>query len=100
MNWRSWAEPEKRLFLHVEQSYTDTTLFFHSSVADEASQLVPFLPIVLEQEYGPRAWNWFDKSAMDFLGGYEYDLATHRVIMKEEDINSGVDEHWDQGMSN
>ena len=100
MNWRSWAEPEKRLFLHVEQSYTDTTLFFHSSVADEASQLVPFLPIVLEQEYGPRAWNWFDKSVMDFLGGYEYDLDTHQVIMKEEDINSGVDEHWDQGMSN
>jgi hypothetical protein len=98
MNWRSSKDPDKRLFLHVEQTYEETVLLFHSTVSDEASQLVPFLPIILEQEYGPRAWNWFDKSAKDFLGGYEYDLETHRVIMKEEDINAGVDDNWEQGM--
>ena len=82
----------KHLFLHVvEQTYEETTLYFHSMVEEEAGQLVPFLLIILEQEYGPRAWNWFDKSAKDFLGGYEYDLENHRVIMKEEDTNAGVD---------
>jgi hypothetical protein len=40
---------------------------------EEASQLVPFLPIILEQEYGPRAWNWFDVRAKDYLAEGVYD---------------------------
>lgn len=98
MNWRSAKDPEQRLYLHVEQTYDETKLYYHSSVSEEASQLAPFLPIILEQEYGPRAWNWFDDSAKDYLGGYVYDLASHKIIMKEEDINADVDSHWDQSM--
>jgi hypothetical protein len=100
MNWRSAKAPEKRLYLHVEQTYEETKLFYHSSVAEEASQLAPFLPIILEQEYGPRAWNWFDERAKDYLGGYIYDLDQHKIIMKDEDINEDVDNHWDQSMGN
>ena len=90
MNWRSAKDPEKRLYLHVEHTYEETKLFYHSSVAEEASQLAPFLPIILEQEYGPRAWNWFDERAKDYLGGYEYDLDKHKIIMRDEDINEDV----------
>ena len=98
MNWRSAKDPEKRLYLHVEQTYEETKLFYHSSVAEEASQLAPFLPIILEQEYGPRAWNWFDDRAKDYLGGYEYDLDQHKIIMRDEDINEDVDNNWDQSV--
>lgn len=98
MNWRSAKDPDQRLYLHVEQTYEETKLFYHSSVADEASHLAPFLPIILEQEYGPRAWNWFEDRAKDYLGGYIYDLDQHKIIMKDEDINEDVDKHWDQSM--
>ena len=98
MNWRSAKDPEQRLYLHVEQTYEETKLFYHASVAEEASQLAPFLPIILEQEYGPRAWNWFEERAKDYLGGYIYDLDQHKIIMKDEDINADVDTHWEQSM--
>ena len=98
MNWRSAKDPEQRLYLHVEQTYEETKLFYHSSAAEEANQLAPFLPIILEQEYGPRAWNWFDDRAKDYLGGYIYDLDQHKIIMKDEDINADVDTHWEQSM--
>jgi hypothetical protein len=62
----------------------------------EAEQVVPLLPLVLEQEYGPRAWGWFNDNAKDFLGGYEYDMEAQRVTLKEEDINAEVDQHWEQ----
>jgi hypothetical protein len=96
MNWRSAKEPEKLLFLHVEQDYEQTQIFFHSRFDTEARQLVPLLPLILEQQYGPRAWNWFYDTAKDFLGGYEYDLDTQKVTMKEEDINADVDKNWEQ----
>jgi hypothetical protein len=96
MNWRSAKEPAKLLFLHVEQDYDQTTIFFHSRFDTEARQLVPLLPLILEQQYGPRAWNWFYDLAKDFLGGYEYDLDTQKVTMKEEDINADVDKNWEQ----
>jgi hypothetical protein len=98
MNWRSAKDPEKRLYLHVEQTYEETKLFYHSSVAEEASQLAPFLPIILEQEYGPRAWAWFDERAKDYLGGFDYDLDQHKIIMRDEDINEDVDNNWDQAV--
>jgi hypothetical protein len=27
-----------------------------------------------------------------------YDVATHKIIMKDEDMNANVDSHWDQSM--
>jgi hypothetical protein len=96
MHWRSAKDPDKRLYLHVEQTYEETKLFYHFSVVEEASQLAPFLPIILEQEYGPPAWNWFDVRAKDYLGGYEYDLDKQKIIMRDEDINEDVDNNWDQ----
>jgi hypothetical protein len=36
MNWRSAREPDKRLFLHVEQTYEQTEIFFHYSNDTEA----------------------------------------------------------------
>jgi hypothetical protein len=69
MNWRLAKEPGTWFFLHVEQSYEETTLYFHSTIGDKVSQLVHFKPIIMDFEYGPRAWNGFDKSAKDFLGG-------------------------------
>ena len=98
MNWRSAKEPGKRLFLHVEQSWDQTELYYHHSMESEAEQVVPLLPLVLEQEYGPRAWNWFNDNAKDFLGGYEYNMETQQVTLKEEDINAAVDQEWEQSM--
>jgi hypothetical protein len=98
MNWRSARNPRKRLFLHVEQTWEQTEVFYHSSMEKEAETLVPLLPLVLEQEYGPRAWNWFYDTAKDCLGGYEYDLDNHRVTLMEDDINAEVDANWDQSM--
>ena len=60
--------------------------------------MAPFLPIILEQEYGPRAWNWFDDRAKDYLGGYKYDLDNHKIIMRDEDINEDVNNNWDQAV--
>jgi hypothetical protein len=98
MNWRSSKDKAKRLFLHVEQTWEQTEVFYHRSVEREAETLVPLLPLILEQEYGPRAWNWFHDNAKDCLGGYEYDLETQKVTLVEEDINADVDEHWEQDM--
>ena len=55
MNWRSAKEPEKLLFLHVEQDYDQTQIFFHVRFDTKARQLIPLLPLILEQQYGPRA---------------------------------------------
>jgi hypothetical protein len=96
MNWRSAKHPKKRIFLHVEQSWEHTEIYYHQSMEREAEALVPLLPIILEQEYGPRAWNWFYDNAKDCLGGYEYDINTHQVTLTEEDINADVDDNWDQ----
>jgi hypothetical protein len=98
MNWRSAKEPGKRLFLHVEQSWDQTELYYHHSMEAEAEQVVPLLPLVLEQEYGPRAWNWFNDNAKDFLGGYEYNMDSQQVTLKDEDINAAVDQEWEQSM--
>ena len=60
--------------------------------------MVPLLPLILEQEYGPRAWGWFNDNAKDFLGGYAYDKTKHQVTLIVEDINADVDDNWDQSM--
>ena len=69
-------------------------IFFHSCFETQAYQVIPLLPLILGQEYGPGAWKWFYNTTKDFLGGYEYDLDAHKVMMKEEDINADVDKNW------
>jgi hypothetical protein len=81
MNWRSAKLPSKRLFLQVKQSWDHTELYYHTDMENEAEQVVPLLSLVLEQEFGPRAWGWFNNNAKDFLGGYEYDKDAHQVTL-------------------
>jgi hypothetical protein len=91
-------EHSKKTCLHVKQCWEMTEIFYHQSVEREAESLVPLLPLILEQEYGPHVWNWFYDNEKDCLGGYEYNIDIQKVILVEEDINADVDEHWEQSM--
>jgi hypothetical protein len=98
MNWRSAKNQKDRLFLFVEQTYDHTEFVHHARVAREASALVPLLPLVLEQQFGPRAWGWFNENAKIYTQGYQYNIDEHQVTMVQDDTNAEVDENWDQGM--
>jgi hypothetical protein len=72
MGLRSNSEPEKNLFINVdEHMFTSTvTLLFHDDRTQEAMTAIPALPVILEAKLGPRIWNWFSEEAKELSAGY------------------------------
>ena len=72
MGLRSNSEPEKNLFINVdEHMFTSTVTFlFHDDRTQEAMTAIPALPVILEAKLGPRIWNWFSEEAKELSAGY------------------------------
>jgi hypothetical protein len=72
MGLRSNSEPDKNLFINVdEHMFTSTVTFlFHDDRTQEAMTAIPALPVILEAKLGPRIWNWFSEEAKALSVGY------------------------------
>jgi hypothetical protein len=75
MSIRSNLDPEKNLFLNVdEHMYTSTVTFlFHEDFTQEAMKAIPAIPVILEAKLGPRVWSWFLEEAKHHSEGYYWD---------------------------
>jgi hypothetical protein len=78
MGLRSNADPEKNMFINVdEHMFTPTVTFlFHDDRTQEAMTAIPALPVILEAKLGPRIWNWFSEEAKALSAGYYWDEET------------------------
>jgi hypothetical protein len=75
MGLRSNSDPDKNLFINVDEHiYTPTVTFlFHEDRTQEAMTAIPALPVILEAKLGPRIWNWFSEEAKALSAGYFWD---------------------------
>ena len=85
MGIRSNTDPEKNLFLNIdEHMYTSTVTFlFHEDFTQEAMMAIPALPVILEAKMGPRIWQWFSKEAKQHAEGYYWN--EEKGLQSEED---------------
>jgi hypothetical protein len=66
MAMRSASNPNTQLFMTVDERMWGTyavSFTVHKDHYGEASALVPLLCVVLEAQFGPRAWEWFTGTA-------------------------------------
>jgi hypothetical protein len=72
MGLRSNSDPDKNLFMNVdERMFTSTVTFlFHEESTQEAMTAIPALPVILEAKLGPRIWNWFSNETKALSTGY------------------------------
>jgi hypothetical protein len=90
MSIRSNTDPEKNLFLNVdEHMYTSTVTFlFHEDFTQEAMTAIPALPVILEAKLGPRIWNWFSEEAKQHSEGYYWTEETGLHSHEDERLSS------------
>lgn len=85
MGIRSNSDPEKNLFLNVdEHMYTSTVTFlFHEDFTQEAMTAIPALPVILEAKLGSRIWQWFSEEAKQHAEGYYW--SEEKGLQSQED---------------
>jgi hypothetical protein len=52
--------------------------------------ITSYLPILLEEHFGPRVWGWFDKeAAQEYLGNTSFDTQKKRIVdpVEEEEFD-------------
>ena len=90
MGIRSNTDPEKNLFLNVdEHMYTSTVTFlFHEDFTQEAMTAIPALPVILEAKLGPRIWQWFSEEAKQHAEGYYWNEETGLQSQEDERLST------------
>jgi hypothetical protein len=86
MGLRSNSDPEKNLFINVDEHiFTPTVTFlFHDDRTQEAMTAIPALPVILEAKLGTKIWNWFSEEAKELSAGYYWD-AVNGLKSTEDD---------------
>jgi hypothetical protein len=86
MGLRSSSQPDKNLFVAVDQmtNYSSVVMAFHEDLEQEATTVIPALPIIIEAKFGPSAWTWFNKEAKEYAAGYRWDKTVGLVSIEDE----------------
>jgi hypothetical protein len=86
MGLRSSSQPERNLFVAVDQmtNYSSVVMAFHEDLEQEATTVIPALPIILEAKLGPSAWTWFNEEAKEYSAGYRWDKTVGLVSIEDE----------------
>jgi hypothetical protein len=89
MGLRSSSQPERKLFVAVDQmtNYSSVVMAFHEDLEQEATTVIPALPIIIEAKYGPSAWTWFNEDAKEYSAGYRWDTTLGLVSTEDERTN-------------
>ena len=95
MALRSSNHPDRNLFVAVDQmsNYTSVIFAFHEDFEEEAMMAIPALPIILEANYGPHVWTWFDEDAKEYAAGYRWDKVKG-LISTEDDRTNDILKEW------
>jgi hypothetical protein len=82
MCWRSSIVTDQSLFTSADRDYRGRVrVTFLRALKKEAHMIVSYLPILLEERFGPRVWGWFDKeAAQESLGNAYFDSQKKRIV--------------------
>jgi hypothetical protein len=89
-NWRSADNSSQQLFLMVEQDFEDcpTKFSYLASLQDEASAILPVLPLILVGRLGQAAQAWFlPLHTLGTTDGYRYDDESDRIVPTDSGSN-------------
>jgi len=96
MAMRSYTDPKKQLFMAVDERRGNIpSLIFtvHIERYAEANSIIPVLWVILNAEFGPKAWDWFTDLALQTSQGYAYDVHTgHLTNIAEVEAEAAEDD--------
>jgi hypothetical protein len=103
MNIRLQDYSHKTLFLAVHEGNSGTRLTFlylnRMQEEVQAITLIPALPIVLAEKYGPKIWSWFNDMAKEETDGWYYDKQLGTVKSEDDRHTNNVVNEWNDNDS-
>ena len=83
----NWTWP---LFLSVDLSWNggDISAVFHRDNETEATTMLSYLPVFLEEKYGEQIWKWFSIECRDELSAFKWD-PEKKCVVETADAEAG-----------
>jgi hypothetical protein len=80
--WRSSIATDQPLFTSADRDYRGQVwVTFLRALKKEAHMIASYLPILLEERFGPHMWGWFDKeAAQENLGNTYFYTQKKRIV--------------------
>lgn len=79
------SDGDTSLFSSVDTHWNGNIIFtYHKSLDNEVSAIIPFLDLIMEAKFGPRAWGWFKASAHESTEGMYWDKSTGQIQSHDE----------------
>jgi hypothetical protein len=64
-------------------NFSSVIMAFHEDLEQEATTVIPALPIIIEAKFGPSAWTWFNEDAKEYSAGYRWDNKLGLISTKD-----------------
>ena len=94
MGLRSASDPSKNLFVAAEEAYDGgdygCKVVYHNKFRAEANTVLSSLALILEQQLGPRIWNWFTPESQNYFKPYKCD--PQKGVVSADGSNTEIEE--------
>ena len=82
----------KRIFVGANIAWgCNIDVAYREEDDEEASEFIEAMPLILEQEYGPRIWSWFTDKVSAKLQGCRWSPQTGLINAEDEEISKVMD---------